>query len=85
LKKKSTPKCKSIGIEEAFASYVEREERPYKCQVPGCEKSYKNANGLKYHRRVCFYSYIHHSDLQLFLLARALSQSNCQLSNGTQG
>ncbi|RKP28113.1 hypothetical protein SYNPS1DRAFT_26302 [Syncephalis pseudoplumigaleata] len=24
-------------------------ERPYRCAVPGCEKSYKNANGLKYH------------------------------------
>ncbi|ORY08280.1 hypothetical protein K493DRAFT_403445 [Basidiobolus meristosporus CBS 931.73] len=25
-------------------------EKPYKCPVPGCEKSYKNANGLKYHK-----------------------------------
>ncbi|RKP06243.1 hypothetical protein THASP1DRAFT_31937 [Thamnocephalis sphaerospora] len=24
-------------------------ERPYRCSVPGCDKSYKNANGLKYH------------------------------------
>ncbi|KAI9598528.1 hypothetical protein BDF19DRAFT_411204 [Syncephalis fuscata] len=24
-------------------------DRPYRCAVPGCEKSYKNANGLKYH------------------------------------
>ncbi|KAI9013743.1 hypothetical protein CLU79DRAFT_768546 [Phycomyces nitens] len=25
-------------------------EKPYKCNVPACEKSYKNANGLKYHK-----------------------------------
>ncbi|KAI9259558.1 hypothetical protein BDA99DRAFT_513547 [Phascolomyces articulosus] len=25
-------------------------DKPYKCTVPGCLKSYKNANGLKYHR-----------------------------------
>lgn len=24
-------------------------EKPYKCHTPGCTKSYKNANGLKYH------------------------------------
>ncbi|ORX52780.1 hypothetical protein DM01DRAFT_1408108 [Hesseltinella vesiculosa] len=24
--------------------------RPYKCTVDGCDKTYKNANGLKYHR-----------------------------------
>lgn len=28
----------------------EPQEKPYKCPVPGCYKSYKNANGLKYHR-----------------------------------
>lgn len=26
-----------------------QDERPYVCQYPGCGKSYKNANGLKYH------------------------------------
>lgn len=29
------------------------EERPFKCPVIGCEKSYKNANGLRYHEKVC--------------------------------
>ncbi|ORY03965.1 hypothetical protein K493DRAFT_311526 [Basidiobolus meristosporus CBS 931.73] len=24
-------------------------EKPYKCLVPGCDKTYKNPNGLKYH------------------------------------
>ena len=28
------------------------EERPFKCLVVGCEKAYKNANGLRYHERV---------------------------------
>ncbi|GME76298.1 unnamed protein product [[Candida] boidinii] len=31
--------------------YVEdTESRPFKCPVNGCDKSYKNQNGLKYHR-----------------------------------
>lgn len=25
-------------------------EKPYKCPVPGCDKAYKNQNGLKYHK-----------------------------------
>jgi transcription factor SFP1 len=29
------------------------EERPFKCPVIGCEKAYKNANGLRYHEKVC--------------------------------
>lgn len=28
------------------------EDRPFKCLVIGCEKAYKNANGLRYHERV---------------------------------
>ncbi|KAI9493617.1 hypothetical protein BDB00DRAFT_938946 [Zychaea mexicana] len=31
-------------------SYKDDNERPYKCQVDGCDKAYKNANGLKYHK-----------------------------------
>lgn len=30
------------------------EERPFKCPVIGCEKAYKNANGLRYHEKVSF-------------------------------
>ncbi|ODV59352.1 uncharacterized protein ASCRUDRAFT_16641, partial [Ascoidea rubescens DSM 1968] len=31
--------------------YVERgDSKPFKCPVIGCDKSYKNQNGLKYHR-----------------------------------
>lgn len=28
----------------------QREERPFQCPVIGCDKTYKNQNGLKYHR-----------------------------------
>ena len=28
------------------------EDRPFRCLVIGCEKAYKNANGLRYHERV---------------------------------
>lgn len=31
------------------------EERPFKCPVIGCEKAYKNANGLRYHEKVSYY------------------------------
>lgn len=27
----------------------EKDDRPYKCKVPGCQKAYKNPGGLKYH------------------------------------
>lgn len=30
--------------------YVDGENRPFKCPVIGCDKTYKNQNGLKYHR-----------------------------------
>ncbi|KAJ2156282.1 Transcriptional regulator of ribosomal biogenesis proteins [Coemansia sp. RSA 552] len=26
-----------------------RDDKPYRCPVPGCDKAYKNPNGLKYH------------------------------------
>ncbi|KAG2219352.1 hypothetical protein INT45_011260 [Circinella minor] len=26
-------------------------DKPYKCNVPGCQKAYKNPNGLKYHNQ----------------------------------
>ena len=30
------------------------EHKPFRCPVIGCEKAYKNQNGLKYHKQVCF-------------------------------
>ncbi|KAI9320550.1 hypothetical protein BX666DRAFT_2081339 [Dichotomocladium elegans] len=29
---------------------VQNDLKPYKCTIPGCQKAYKNPNGLKYHR-----------------------------------
>ena len=29
--------------------------KPFHCPVIGCEKAYKNQNGLKYHKAVCFH------------------------------
>ncbi|KAG1443078.1 hypothetical protein G6F56_010806 [Rhizopus delemar] len=26
------------------------QDKPYKCQIAGCDKAYKNPNGLKYHQ-----------------------------------
>lgn len=31
---------------------LEQENKPFKCPVIGCEKAYKNQNGLKYHKQV---------------------------------
>ena len=44
----------TFPTEDSPESEVESEEKekvkkPYACNVPGCEKSYKNPNGLKYH------------------------------------
>jgi len=33
--------------------FPEAEVKPFKCPVIGCEKAYKNQNGLKYHKQVC--------------------------------
>lgn len=32
---------------------IDQENKPFKCPVIGCEKAYKNQNGLKYHKQVC--------------------------------
>jgi transcription factor SFP1 len=32
--------------------YPDQENKPFKCPVIGCEKAYKNQNGLKYHKQV---------------------------------
>ena len=37
---------------QASAANGDEECRPFRCPVVGCEKAYKNQNGLKYHRTV---------------------------------
>lgn len=34
------------------AALMQAEDKPFKCPVIGCEKAYKNQNGLKYHKAV---------------------------------
>jgi transcription factor SFP1 len=34
------------------AALMQVEDKPFKCPVIGCEKAYKNQNGLKYHKAV---------------------------------
>lgn len=38
------------GLENSLTSPGALGDRPYKCQSPGCDKAYKQMNGLKYHR-----------------------------------
>jgi transcription factor SFP1 len=42
----------STGISGAMLGFPGHEEKKYKCPVIGCEKAYKNQNGLKYHKQV---------------------------------
>ena len=42
-----------VGIGEGSAGMLPGEEiKPFRCPVIGCEKAYKNQNGLKYHKTV---------------------------------
>lgn len=39
-----------------LAGFGSEEVKPFKCPVIGCEKAYKNQNGLKYHKQVSQHS-----------------------------
>lgn len=41
----------SPHLAAARAMLPGEEDRPFKCKVIGCEKAYKNANGLRYHEK----------------------------------
>jgi len=43
---------------------LEQEIKPFRCPVIGCEKAYKNQNGLKYHKQVSRRAYL--GDVVLF-------------------
>lgn len=36
-------------VDDTLDFVDERDDRPYKCKISGCNKSYKNPGGLKYH------------------------------------
>ncbi|XBW37107.1 hypothetical protein QEN19_002685 [Hanseniaspora menglaensis] len=52
--KKRKISVKSVGIpDEPFMKskkFMEEDDKPFRCPVIGCDKAYKNQNGLKYHR-----------------------------------
>ncbi|GAA5851551.1 hypothetical protein JCM9279_006893 [Rhodotorula babjevae] len=44
------PLGQGVQISPSGRPYTPPSEKPFKCNVPGCDKSYKQQNGLKYHR-----------------------------------
>lgn len=40
----------TIALENALRTGAANIDKPYKCPAPGCDKAYKQMNGLKYHR-----------------------------------
>ena len=40
----------TISLENALKGGSSSVDKPYKCPAPGCDKAYKQMNGLKYHR-----------------------------------
>lgn len=44
------PLGKGVQISPSGRPYTPPSEKPFKCSVAGCDKSYKQQNGLKYHR-----------------------------------
>ncbi|KAG1324611.1 hypothetical protein G6F62_008998 [Rhizopus arrhizus] len=44
------PDLRFFSSEVLYQTCDDGQDKPYKCQIAGCDKAYKNANGLKYHR-----------------------------------
>ncbi|GAA6064269.1 hypothetical protein JCM10212_001653 [Sporobolomyces blumeae] len=44
------PLGQGVQISPSGRPYTPPSEKPFKCTIPGCDKSYKQQNGLKYHR-----------------------------------
>ncbi|GAA5974003.1 hypothetical protein JCM11641_008206 [Rhodosporidiobolus odoratus] len=44
------PLGQGVQISPSGRPYTPPSEKPFKCTVPGCDKAYKQQNGLKYHR-----------------------------------
>lgn len=59
LSNDSSRKLQAQQFDPTLASKIRsggEEERPFKCPVIGCEKAYKNANGLRYHEKVILFN-----------------------------
>lgn len=48
----NSPGPLSAGLAPSALAFAGQEEKKYRCPVIGCEKAYKNQNGLKYHKAV---------------------------------
>jgi transcription factor SFP1 len=48
------------GVPDTTSILPNEEPKPFRCPVIGCEKAYKNQNGLKYHKAVSFLSILVH-------------------------
>ena len=44
---------RKVGLADTVEGINGGEPKPFRCPVIGCEKAYKNQNGLKYHKAVC--------------------------------
>lgn len=49
-KTSATTSASSLALENALRAGAGNIDKPYKCPAPGCDKAYKQMNGLKYHR-----------------------------------
>ncbi|RUO95463.1 hypothetical protein BC936DRAFT_143963 [Jimgerdemannia flammicorona] len=49
--KKRQPNSKSSPSPPFYPASLSAADKPYKCPVTGCDKAYKNPNGLKYHNQ----------------------------------
>lgn len=60
----------------SLASMFPNEEpKPFRCPVIGCEKAYKNQNGLKYHKAVSLSSFLQHVDFLVHCTDRWTARS----------
>ncbi|KAG0743010.1 hypothetical protein G6F57_003906 [Rhizopus arrhizus] len=48
--KSGTPDLNFLNAEVLYQTCDDGQDKPYKCQIAGCDKAYKNPNGLKYHQ-----------------------------------
>jgi hypothetical protein len=48
---------RKVGLADTVNGMNGEEPKPFRCPVIGCEKAYKNQNGLKYHKSVSFLLY----------------------------
>lgn len=68
----------SLALENALKAGANNVDKPYKCPAPGCDKAYKQMNGLKYHR-----IHGHCNQNMLPIAAQAAAQAPLLQTNST--